>query len=89
MVGGVGFRLLKGFGLVVGSEAFDDFIDFPLEYLIKFVERKTDAMIGDPALGKIISSDATAAVAASYLPFSLLAAFGVAFLYHAVVKSGP
>ncbi len=48
-------------------DGVEELVEAALDYLIELVQRDPDAMVGHPRLGKVISADPLAAVAASDL----------------------
>src|SRR5688572_31952037 len=50
-------------GLVLGGERVDDLVDLAVHDALDLVEREVDAVVGDPALRKVVGADALRAIA--------------------------
>ena len=81
-------RFLKRLGLIIGCQVVNDFPKVALQNIFQFVKRQADSMIGYPALGKIVGSDATASVTRADLTFTFLGSFFVLFHNQLIQQTG-
>jgi len=76
------------FFLVTDGKRNNNFVKFTVHNSFQFIKGKIYAVIGEPALGKIVGSDPLASIAAAYLTFSILGYLIVLFLFELVQQSG-
>jgi hypothetical protein len=82
------FVILEGLALMMGDQRIDDVVNLSLQDGVQFIKSKSDTVIRNPTLGKIVGSNAFATVTATHLTLTLLGALVILFFDHLVQQSG-